>query len=96
VFAAPARYEPFGLAILEAARAGCSRVLGDIPSLRELWDGAARFVDPGDPRTLRAALQEALVSPRPATDRAARYPLEAMAAGHQALYEELAEARVAA
>jgi glycogen synthase len=96
VFAAPARYEPFGLAILEAARAGCSLVLGDIPSLRELWDGAARFVDPGDPRALRAALQEALVSPRPATDRAARYPLEAMAAGHQALYEELAEARVAA
>ena len=50
VFAAPALYEPFGLAILEAAADRCALVLGDIPSLRELWDGAARFVDPRDPR----------------------------------------------
>lgn len=48
VFAAPARYEPFGLAILEAALCGCTLVLGDIPSLRELWDGAALFVHPDD------------------------------------------------
>ena len=41
IFAAPARYEPFGLAILEAAASGCALVLGDIPTLRELWDGAA-------------------------------------------------------
>jgi glycogen synthase len=34
IFAAPARYEPFGLSILEAAHAGCALVLGDIPSLR--------------------------------------------------------------
>jgi glycogen synthase len=94
VFAAPARYEPFGLAILEAARAGCSLVLGDIPSLRELWDGVARFVYPGDAQALRAALAEALEHPRPATERAARYSVEAMAAAHEALYEELVEARV--
>jgi glycogen(starch) synthase len=96
VFAAPARYEPFGLAILEAARAGCSLVLGDIPSLRELWDGAARFVDPGDPDALRAALAEALAAPRPAVERAGRYSLEAMAAAHRALYDELVDVRVAA
>ena len=41
IFARPARYEPFGLAILEAAQAGCALVLGDIPSLRELWADAA-------------------------------------------------------
>ncbi|MBV9611931.1 MAG: glycosyltransferase, partial [Acidobacteriaceae bacterium] len=46
IFAHPALYEPFGLAILEAARARCCLVLSDIPSLRELWDGAAIFVDP--------------------------------------------------
>jgi glycosyltransferase involved in cell wall biosynthesis len=96
VFAAPARYEPFGLAILEAARAGCSLVLGDIPPLRELWEGAARFVDPADPEALRAALEEALAEPRPAADRAARYSLAAMADGHRAVYEELAAGRVAA
>ena len=56
VFAAPARYEPFGLGILEAALSGCALVLGDIASLRELWDGAAEFVDPDDPQALAAAL----------------------------------------
>ncbi len=44
----PALYEPFGLAVLEAARAQCCLILSDIPSLRELWDGAAIFVNPRD------------------------------------------------
>jgi glycosyltransferase involved in cell wall biosynthesis len=89
VFAAPARYEPFGLAILEAARGGCSLVLGDIPSLRELWDGAARFVDPDDPDSLRAALRDALDHPRPALERARDFSVEAMARAYDALYHEL-------
>jgi len=49
IFAHPTLYEPFGLSVLEAARAGCCLVLSDIPSLRELWDGAAMFVDPREP-----------------------------------------------
>lgn len=56
IYAAPALYEPFGLGILEAARDRCALVLGDIPSLRELWDGAAVFVDPRDPDALHDAL----------------------------------------
>ena len=48
IYALPARYEPFGLSVLEAAAAGCALVLGDIPSLRENWDGAAEFVAPDD------------------------------------------------
>lgn len=48
VFASPSRYEPFGLAVLEAAQAGMALVLSDTPTFRELWDGAARFVDPAD------------------------------------------------
>ncbi|MFA7431853.1 MAG: glycosyltransferase family 4 protein, partial [Rhodospirillaceae bacterium] len=39
VFASPARYEPFGLAVLEAALSGCALVLSDIPTFRELWGG---------------------------------------------------------
>ena len=50
IYCAPARYEPFGLALVEAARDRCALVLADIPSLRELWDDAAVFVDPADPR----------------------------------------------
>jgi glycogen(starch) synthase len=44
VFAAPARYEPFGLGPLEAGLAGCALVLGDLPSLREVWGDSATFV----------------------------------------------------
>jgi glycogen(starch) synthase len=53
VYALPARYEPFGLTVLEAALSGCALVLGDIPSLRELWEGAAVFVDPEEPEALQ-------------------------------------------
>lgn len=48
IYAFPARYEPFGLSILEAALAGCALVLGDIPSLREIWGENAYFVHPDD------------------------------------------------
>lgn len=52
IFAHPARYEPFGLAVLEAALAGCALVLGDIPSLHEVWSDCALFADPEDPDEL--------------------------------------------
>lgn len=61
IYALPARYEPFGLSVLEAALAGCALVLGDLPSQRELWNGAAVFVRPDDTDTLRDALA-ALIS----------------------------------
>ena len=57
IFAEPARYEPFGLSALEAGLAGCTLVLGDIPSLREVWGDAAVFVDPEDDAALARALQ---------------------------------------
>lgn len=63
IFAAPARYEPFGLSVLEAAQSGCALVLGDIRSLRENWDGAALFVPPDDPDALLAALLELIARP---------------------------------
>ena len=56
VFVSPALYEPFGLAVLEAAQAGCALVLADIPTFRELWDGAALFVPPSDDRAIAATL----------------------------------------
>jgi glycosyltransferase involved in cell wall biosynthesis len=63
IYAFPARYEPFGLSVLEAALAGCALVLGDIPTLRELWDGCAVFVSPDDPETLRLAVQGLIGDP---------------------------------
>jgi glycosyltransferase involved in cell wall biosynthesis len=98
VFASPALYEPFGLGILEAARSGCALVLGDIPSLREVWGDAAVFAPPADD-ALAAALRvvtrdeelRAELAER-ARRRAERYTVERMAAGYTALYERLAAA----
>jgi glycosyltransferase involved in cell wall biosynthesis len=43
IYLSPARYDPFGLLPLQAAQHGCALLLSDIPSYRELWDGAACF-----------------------------------------------------
>jgi glycosyltransferase involved in cell wall biosynthesis len=64
LYVLPARYEPFGLTVLEAALAGCTLVLGDIASLREFWGGAAIFVSPDDPAALQAALVALIENPR--------------------------------
>jgi glycogen synthase len=58
IFAAPARYEPFGLAALEAGLAGCALVLGDIPSLREVWGDAALYVPSDDEEQLAHVLSK--------------------------------------
>ena len=57
IFASPSLYEPFGLAVLEAASHHCALVLADIPTLRELWAGAAVFADPGDPDSFARAIE---------------------------------------
>ena len=56
IYALPARYEPFGLSVLEAALCGCALVLGDIPSLREVWGDAAVYVPAREDDALRRAL----------------------------------------
>jgi glycogen(starch) synthase len=96
VFALPARYEPFGLAALEAALSGCALVLGDIPSLREVWGDAALFVPPDDHEALRAALASLIAGPslrkdlgRRARERASAYTVEAMTGSTIAAYERL-------
>lgn len=97
VFVSAAVYEPFGLAVLEAAQAGCPLVLADIPTFRELWDGAARFVYPHDADGFARAVDEIIAAPalraqlgEAARRRAARYTAEAMAAGVAAHLAELA------
>ena len=96
IYALPARYEPFGLTALEAALAGCALVLGDIPSLREVWDRAALFVPPNDHRALHQALLSLIESPGLRTEmsirarqRAVRFPLKRMSGGYLHLYAEL-------
>ncbi len=99
VYALPARYEPFGLSILEAALSGCALVLGDIPSLRENWDGAAEFVSPDDPQQLRAAIQGLVKDSarrrelaQRSLHRAMRFSLTTCAAGYFAAYQDILDA----
>jgi glycogen synthase len=103
VFVSPARYEPFGLGVLEAAAAECALVLGDIPSLRENWEGTALFVPPDD----RAALQRAIAClagdtrrrarlAAAARARARRFTVDAMAERYLRLYRHLLSAAAAA
>jgi glycogen synthase len=94
IYASPARYEPFGLAALEAGLAGCALVLGDIASLREVWGDAATYVDPFDDDHLTRELQRLIADPgavadlgRRALDRARTYTPERMAAAYLAAWE---------
>lgn len=97
IYALPARYEPFGLSVLEAALGGCALVLGDIASLREVWGAAARYVPPEDSAALHRTLQE-LISDAPqrqrladaARARAQRYTAAAMADRYLETYDAIA------
>jgi glycosyltransferase involved in cell wall biosynthesis len=96
VFVSVARYEPFGLAVLEAAQAGCALLLSDIPSFRELWDDAAQFVDASDPICIAGALRALVAAPAQcgqlgqfAQERSARHGPEAMTAATWAVHCEL-------
>ncbi len=91
---APALYEPFGLAPLEAALCGCAVVLNDIPSLREVWGDAALYFQGA--AELQALLEDLVRSPARlgaaqsrATARARTFTARRMAAAYEALYRDL-------
>ncbi len=93
IFAAPSLYEPFGLAVLEAAQRAMPLVLADIPTFRELWQGAAVFLPPDNPRAWAATLAALLDSPERrdllgarAQNQARLYDLERMIEGTAAAH----------
>ena len=100
IFALPARYEPFGLLALEAALSGCALVVGDIPSLREVWGSAADFVPPDDGDALRNAIERLIAWPVRRLERAAAararamlYSPARMTAGYLDVYQRAVSAR---
>jgi len=100
LFVSPSLYEPFGLAALEAARAGRPLLLADIPVYRELWKGAAQFFDPRSPHDLARRMQMLMHAPaerralaEAAQRRARRYTLPAQAARMTDIYQEITAAR---
>lgn len=95
VFVSAASFEPFGLAVLEAAAAGCALVLSDIAGFRELWDGAATFVEPRDEQTYVRAIEALIGDPQhrlalgeAARARAARYTPTATADAMLGIYAQ--------
>ncbi len=94
IYVCPSRYEPFGLAPLEAALCGCAVAARDIPSLREVWgEGAVYFEGTvalerlltelsGDAQALRQAQARS-------TERAQRFSRGAMASAYLAAFDEL-------
>lgn len=100
VYASLSLYEPFGLGVLEAAQAGCALVLSDIPTFRELWQGAAVFVPAQDEAAVAKALDGLLHDPaaatalgRAAAARAARFSVGAMVEGTLGVYARALAAR---
>lgn len=103
IFVSPALYEPFGLSVLEAAAAGCALVLSDIPTFRELWSGAALFVDPTDSKALHRTLaslcadvRERVRLQRAAYEQSLTYSLTRTTSAYLGLYEGLLSSHHAA
>ncbi|NJR79487.1 glycosyltransferase family 4 protein [Sphingomonas corticis] len=97
MFVSAARFEPFGLAVLEAAGAGCPLVLADMPVFRELWQDAALFVAGEDPAHWADAIARLADDPAEAcrlgdaaAARAARYTPTATARAMARLYARVA------
>jgi glycosyltransferase involved in cell wall biosynthesis len=96
IYASPAKYEPFGLSVLEAALSGCALVLSDIPSFREIWGDSAIFIHPDDSAGLLTALRRLIrdesyreAMAHRASHRARRYSLARMTEGYLSLYSRV-------
>jgi glycogen synthase len=96
IYALPARYEPFGLSVLEAALSGCALVLGDIASLREVWGNTALYVAPDDTEAIAEALNKLSMNHQLRTHlaqaaflRAQQYTQSAMGVGYWHAYQTL-------
>jgi glycogen(starch) synthase len=102
VYVAPSRYEPFGLAPLEAALHGCALVLSDIGTFRELWDGCAEFFPSGDALALAQAIRRLCnddtrrerLARAAATRAARRYTARRMASEYIDLYHQMIRTHV--
>lgn len=96
IYALPALYEPFGYTPLEAGLSACALVLGDIESLREVWDGAAVFVAPNDSKAIKTELLRLIDNTgyrhemsHLARQRALHFTSEFMAENYLAAYSDL-------
>lgn len=104
IYAATSRYEPFGLAPLEAALSRCALVANDIPSFREIWGETACYFRANDPSSLQKRIERLradrvlrMTYANLAYNRARqRYTSERMVDEYMKLYHDMANAGVLA
>lgn len=98
VYAATPRYEPLGIAPLEAAFSRCAIVANDIPSFREVWGDAVLYFRTNDAGSLAATLKKLdadrglrqAYAERAFTRARERYTTKRMIDNYLALYRSLA------
>lgn len=104
IYAATSRYEPFGLAPVEAALSRCALIVNDIPAFRELWGDAAFYFRRNDADSLAEAICALCIHPplrQQYADRAyeharSRFDSGRMVDEYETLYHSLLGARAAA
>ncbi|GGF09050.1 glycosyltransferase family 4 protein [Hymenobacter cavernae] len=96
IYVMPAKYEPFGLTLLEAALSGCALVAGRIGTLTEVWDDAAAYANPQDAQALQTVLLHLIEDDAYrkkladlAAKRAQRYTAAHMVQAYHHLYQQL-------
>jgi glycosyltransferase involved in cell wall biosynthesis len=97
IYVSPALYDPFGLAAVEAALAGCALVLADLPSYRAIWEDSAIYFNSRSSVELAARLHALLENGEVLADLGARararasslYTAERMAAAYLLTYQRI-------
>ena len=104
IYVATSRYEPFGLAPLEAAMSGCPIVANDIESFHEVWGDDAIYFERNNPNSLALTIQELASNPlrrseyghRALLHACAQFNSEKMAENYVGHYRSLIHSEVAA
>ena len=103
IFAATSRYEPMGLASVEAAFSRCALVANDTPVYRELWGDAALYFERNDADSLTSVLDQLsqdaelarLYGTRAYNRARERFTARRMVDDYMRLYRQLRTAKVA-
>ena len=103
VFAATARYDPTGLASVEAAFSRCALVANDTPAYREMWGDAALYFERDNSESLARVLGQLdqdremvrLYGTRAYNRARERFTARRMVDDYLALYRRLRSAKVA-
>jgi glycosyltransferase involved in cell wall biosynthesis len=104
MYIATSRYEPFGLAPVEAALSRCAIVANDIPTFREVWGDDAVYFKTNNSQALVNAIQELASNPTKRSEYGARaldrarkqFNSHRMAEDYLELYRTLVSAEAAA